>query len=123
MVNRTNCRHLADYLETISDNSFGMEEWGCCIAGHAMELIEPEVVPITLSHESDIAAKWLGLSEQEAYDLFLIAGMDVLLGTVTRRHAIAVLRYLAETGKIYWPRAFGEALRVRSWKVLELEDA
>jgi len=83
---------------------FNMSEWHCgtvgCIAGWTQHLFGTG----TPNYDSGIeAAKLLGLHDRAATDLF-IPGKAIFctLDEVKPRQAAAVLRHLAETGKVDW---------------------
>lgn len=89
-----------------------MSGHGCgtvaCIAGTACALMHPRTRAHTLVKKSsgwelcpfDEAGEYLGLSMEDAEDLFIPGNEDI--NSITPAHAVAVLRHLAETGEVDW---------------------
>lgn len=88
-----------------------------CIAGWAYAIRFPSAKPYRLieimererkggdgfHHRiPDVAAEFLGLSERDGRELFRSRGDLWTLSNITPAHAVAVLRHLAETGKVDW---------------------
>jgi hypothetical protein len=83
----------------------------CCIAGWARHLLRPKRRGELWDGLQDEGADWdaavsdFGLTQKEAARLFLAyqaEDLGVLLDDITPTHAVAVLRHLAETGKVDW---------------------
>lgn len=79
-----------------------------CIAGTIAYRQNPELFNKALRGTTntmavmDFAANYLGLTLEQANQLFLADGWFVTLAKVTPAQAAAVLRNLAETGKVDW---------------------
>ena len=116
-MNKDNILAVADAIEkhSIAELGFNMSLYGgktgpsdpdlsghncgtvACIAGWADKVLtgrDPDV------HSSDYAQGLLGLSAEQAIDLFVPS--DWAKNTITPAHAVAVLRNLAETGEVDW---------------------
>ena len=102
-----NCLELADYIERQPDGRFRMNSWGIpscgtagCIAGHGFALW-PELPRRGDKYVPMDCAEKLGLSESQAYGMFLPYGLE----TITKPVAVAALRRFALTGEIYFDPA------------------
>lgn len=88
-----------------------------CIAGWAYAIRYPSVTAARLVKVADgaaflglhmehrvpsIAARFLGLSDDEALALFAPDSLLISYRDITPAHAVAVLRHLAKTGKVDW---------------------
>ena len=80
-----------------------------CIAGHAAALAGADLANYSHLNLHDTARAWLGLSEEQANTLFApveveadCAARETDHNFVTKRHALAVLRHLADTGNVDW---------------------
>jgi hypothetical protein len=108
---------LAKFLETLPDDRFNMGanapyyatgtylgEPGN-ISGFAIQLFgNPK--DYAKAHSSyTYARELLGLTHNQAGELFLCYGWSVILSEVTREQAVGALRYLAQTGIVAWPEA------------------
>lgn len=105
---------LADLIEQESVIKFDMVTYGCgsagCIAGTAMAKWNPIGFVDFLDNKLferkglnilEAAAKELGLTHEEAVELF--APDEVDLYKVTKKAAAEVVRHFANTGEIVWP--------------------
>lgn len=112
-MNRERIRELADVIEKlphteIDDASgFNMGNYvhvcgtPCCIAGWTVAVAKGwETITWRVAYY-DVAANHLGLTGQQAEDLFRPFS-HVRLQDVTPAHAAAVLRNLADTGVVDW---------------------
>ena len=112
---------LADHIEDLPHDcavvtplpdydSFSMGEWliygKCgtvgCIAGWAVDLFHDDPENVDNLDVEDEAKRLLGLSDREAYDLFLAGDWDLRLGRVTPGVAAGVIRDFVETGDVDW---------------------
>lgn len=79
----------------------------CCIAGFiaikylGRSPIEPEYGEYLTSVSED-AAKWLGLSDYDAMELFYASNTKMELSCIDRSEAVRTLVKLKETGKVMW---------------------
>lgn len=100
---------LADLIEQQPHTSihamdgFNMSGWThtcgtpSCIAGWARHMSgQTEPSAWTIGEE------WLGLTETQSDELFLMTDSDISFEDVTPAHAAAVLRHLAATGTVDW---------------------
>lgn len=74
-----------------------------CIAGWAVIVLLGEKAPQIMNWAGK-AEGLLGLTSQQAYALFYTGGARTRLLEPRRHHAISVLRYLLDTGKVDWDR-------------------
>ena len=111
-MNRERILQLADYIE--GSESYKQSSWfnSCgtpgCIAGHAVVMKEkyegfdklyPNNPP--KKHFAKTAQKFLDLSDKQS--LYLFDGYPFNFGyRPTGRDAAKTLRYLAETGEVFW---------------------
>lgn len=72
-----------------------------CIAGHATALFQPDIWVESVG-VWEIAERLLGLTEDEASDLFLPTDFRDNLSTITPEEAAATLDHLAATGEVDW---------------------
>ena len=83
--------------ENIPENHCGT---ACCIAGYVSLVY---VDPLTKSWVmAEVAQTYLGLTGEQASELFEVESDDVDLTDITRTQAVATLRNLAETGEVNW---------------------
>ena len=82
-----------------------------CIAGHAAHLAGVDLDTCSGATVHNNARAWLGLSEEQAGALFKPIGVEANYcareehyNFVTKRHALAVLRHFAATGKVDWEK-------------------
>ena len=74
-----------------------------CIAGTARTLRTGRIFLIRVSRfRWSKEADWLGLDENDANELFFAAAANIDLEDIEPAQAVAVLRHLAETGKVDW---------------------
>jgi hypothetical protein len=104
--NMNYCVSPADFMTDHTGQHCGTV---ACIAGWSRAIRQgsvPEVARTLPLFEPEPEIEWLGLSEDDAEELFYpdrYATDEVLdLGDVTTAQAVAVLRHLAETGEVDW---------------------
>ena len=110
VLNRARLHVLADFVETYDRFDMGAVQHPCgtpaCIAGCACH-IAPDADHSSMA----LAAEYLGLTAEQKTELFMphfdpeglfYAAEPGEIGYVTREHAAAVLRHLAETGTVDW---------------------
>lgn len=124
---------MSTFIDNLDENGKGLNNGGeelkfldCktafCIAGTAnllrVESIDPSWNGFQLDrHFSDVdkAAEWMGISDDQASDLFYMNGIisrnsfDQLSPAIRARAAKIVLETLIETGKIRWDEAINTA--------------
>ncbi len=96
---------LRDHLaNVVHDQYFNMAEWRCgtvaCIGGWAEALFFPGRQEATVG-EYEIAEE-LGLTAEQADDLFFMTATERKMKEVGRAEAVAVLDHYLATGKIDW---------------------
>ena len=97
---------MGTFFEAIPFAWKGKKDWcntSGCIAGYVCTLKLPDFHMMG-DHECD-AARWLGLSEREATDLFYAHWAEIPIDEVTAEMAVVCLRNFAETGKVDWAAA------------------
>lgn len=114
-MNTDRIRQLADIIERqphtpiTAESGFNMDNWThdcgtpACICGWANS-VQNELNGTEHRIGSPMHARnWLGLTTEQGEDLFRPFGIDNLLwDSITPTHAAAVLRHLADTGKVDW---------------------
>lgn len=76
-----------------------------CIAGWSLAVRQGRSVRVWGSGAWVKASGFLGMDYNASYRLFLPSGLPVSYSDVSPAVAVEVLRHLAKTGKIDWPRA------------------
>ena len=74
-----------------------------CIAGYVCTLKLPNF-SLAGDHETD-AARWLGLSDSEAADLFFAHYSGIPIEQITAKMAVVCLRAFAASGEVDWATA------------------
>lgn len=113
MTNKANILALAERIENLPDpTQFNMRTYmhecgtPSCFAGHAaaMSMGTKKIRHWSFLHRID-AANFLGLTDSQAERLFIpgIPGQSKHY-TITNKQGAALLRHLAETGRVSWSK-------------------
>lgn len=98
---------LRDHIAQLSDKHFDMREWDCgtsaCIGGWIERLfkLDPE------GHWQD-TGEAVGLTRDQASELFFMDGTSFPMEKVGRREAVAVLDHYLDTGDVDWDAAIAK---------------
>lgn len=127
-MNPTNIKRVRDVIAANDASRFDMMNWpdpehtramahqGCgtsaCIGGWAEALVFSDNPRAAESDSGDNPAReFMGLSGEEAEDLFFMDKSRYQYGSATQPAAILVLDHLLETGEVDWDWAIEEANR------------
>lgn len=99
--------------DRLADHSGRNCKWVACIGGHAYMIDTGASVFQTRSEDTEeieeIAAAYLGLSEEQARDLFFDLPAHWTLDHIPLQVAIGVLERLAATGRVIWEECYAQA--------------
>jgi hypothetical protein len=99
--------NMGDFIASWNEDNSGHHcGTTACIAGWAYHLAKRRKTAVNVDRypggAGDVARDWMGLSDRIAGGLFYARGRTAALEEIPASHAVAVLRRLAETGKVDW---------------------
>jgi len=106
-MNVANILTLTTYLETeVKPHSFSMASW---IHGWGLELLHRTRTAVCIGRWAEAlftefknARLALGLTSDQADELFYVLDLPIPLREITKDQAVHVLRHLAQTGEVKW---------------------
>lgn len=92
---------LADYIETVSPETFEMSSLNLCLVPHGMSFFSLRPEPLHGAFGQGLQ-NHLGLTDEERDELFISLPATSTIPDYSPAQAAHVLRHFADTGEIIW---------------------